>query len=86
VDFEEYLRSKKIDPVAFRAREPERWSEWKAIFDQVSPASFTTQKLYLINPTRRKYPLAEVVPAPEAATPAAPAPAKPKPVMRPKIS
>lgn len=77
--FEEYLIEKKIDAREFKAREPDRWNEWVLLFDQVSPASFTSQKLYLINPLRRKYPL------PQAAVPARPDPAPPKPVIKPKI-
>ncbi|MEI9917262.1 MAG: hypothetical protein WDO14_00500 [Bacteroidota bacterium] len=53
--FEEYLLSKKIDAAAFKAAEPDRYKEWQQLFEQVSEASFTAQKLYLINPTRRKY-------------------------------
>jgi len=84
--FEEFLSGKKIDSAAFRAAEPERWQEWSQLFLQVSPASFTAQKLYLINPTRRKYPLqapAEAV-QPAPAAPAAPKPARP--VFKPKIN
>ena len=53
--FEEYLISKKIDSQAFRAAEPALWNEWNGLFEAMSPASFTAQKLYLINPLRRKY-------------------------------
>jgi hypothetical protein len=59
VSFEEYLIAKKIDASAFKNAEPARWSEWEKEFAQVHPNSFTTQKLYLINPIRRKYPLQE---------------------------
>jgi hypothetical protein len=55
VTYEEYLLSKKIDSQAFKTAEPERWKEWEQLFAQVSEASFTSQKLYLINPIRRKY-------------------------------
>jgi hypothetical protein len=57
VNFEEFLSGKKIDSSAFQKAEPSRWEEWKAEFDKIHPNSFTTQKLYLINPIRRKYPL-----------------------------
>jgi hypothetical protein len=53
--FGEYLIGKKIDSGKFNANEPDRWQEWALLFAQVSPASFTSQKLYLINPLRRKY-------------------------------
>ena len=100
VDFEAYLLSKKIDSAAFLGAESKLWNAWKYEFDQVHPKSFTAQKLYLINPIRRKYPLAQQPdikkvtdeePAPESvpekvAGPAVvrPKPAMPKPVFKPK--
>ncbi|MDF7818301.1 hypothetical protein P1X15_11870 [Runella sp. MFBS21] len=53
--FEEYLISKKIDIKAFRQHEAERFSEWERLFAQLHPESFTAQKKFLINDTRRKY-------------------------------
>ena len=53
--FEEYLASKKIDQGLFKDAEPRLFQEWKNEFEQVHPNSFTAQKLYLINPIRRKY-------------------------------
>ena len=90
VNFEAYLISKKIDSEAFSKAEPGVWQLWKQEFEQMHPNSFTAQKLYLINPVRRKYPLKEqLAPAAVAseapsvsATPSAPKIAKP--VMRPK--
>lgn len=76
--FEEYLISKKIDGAAFQAAEPALWNEWNNLFEQMNPASFTSQKLYLINPIRRKYTLK--VEATETSKPAVAA----KPVMKPK--
>lgn len=55
--FEEYLTQKKIDPIAFQKGDPARWQEFKNLFDQVHPGSFTAQKLFLINAIRRSYPL-----------------------------
>ncbi len=55
VNFEDYLISKKIDSAAFRQAEPTIWESWKVEFEQMHPNSFTAQKLYLINPIRRKY-------------------------------
>jgi hypothetical protein len=79
--FEEYLAGKKINSEAFRAAEPARWMEWKNLFDTLSEKSFTAQKLYLINPTRRKYLLKS-----DAAAGAATSTPKPaKPVFKPKI-
>ena len=55
MDFEEYLTQKKIDGNQFRLRDEERYDEWKREFDQMSPASFTVQKKFLLNDIRRKY-------------------------------
>jgi hypothetical protein len=86
MNFEEYLISKKIDSVSFSKGDPILFQEWKTLFDQMSPESFTSQKLYLINPLRRKFLLKEeaklnkleaevVTPQPSA-----------KPIIRPKIN
>lgn len=81
MNFEEYLISKKIDSQAFCANEPYLWDEWNGLFAEMSPASFTAQKLYLINPLRRKYRLK----IPDVATaPKVNAPAAVRPVMKPK--
>jgi hypothetical protein len=61
VDFKAYLTSKKIDPDAFQSAEPGLWESLRAEFEQMSPASFTMQKLFLINPIRRKYRLPQAV-------------------------
>jgi hypothetical protein len=53
--FSEYLISKKIDEAKFQKAENERFVEWKALFEQIHPESFTAQKKFLINPIRRKY-------------------------------
>ena len=58
-DFEAYLVSKKIDTSAFKNAEPDVWLVWKNEFEQMHPVSFTVQKLNLINPVRRKYPLSQ---------------------------
>ena len=79
--FEEYLITKKIDSAAFKAAEPARWKEWNDLFDRVSEQSFTAQKLYLINPSRRKYLLKTAV---TSQAPAA-SPKPGKPVIKPKI-
>ena len=96
--FEEYLVSKKIDAKLFAHKEKKLWATWKHEFEQMHPNSFTAQKLYLINPIRRLYPLKEIPPKADTklstenniASPAASATpsvaAKPvmKPVFRPK--
>ncbi len=81
MNFEEYLISKKIDSQTFRAAEPLLWNEWSELFAAMSPASFTAQKLYLINSIRRKYLLKtpEVVAPPKASAVVAA-----KPIMKPK--
>lgn len=70
--FKEYLQSKKIDPKAFFQGQSATFNAWKEIFDQVSPESFTAQKLYLINEIRRTYPFVE--PATKTSEPAKAAP------------
>lgn len=57
MDFSEYLRLKRINPTSFEKLEEEKFRELKSIFDQMHPDNFTQQKLFLINPLRRKYPL-----------------------------
>ena len=59
MDFEEYLKNKKIDSDAFRKAQKEKWNELKTLFEQVHPESFTAQKKFLINDIRRKYLLKE---------------------------
>jgi hypothetical protein len=79
--FEEYLISKKINNEMFKTGEPMLWQEWYNLFEQVSPNSFTGQKLYLINAIRRKYQLKEAAPATSASTEVK---LTVKPVLRPK--
>jgi hypothetical protein len=78
-DFNSYLNDKKIDAQAFRQAEPKQWEGLKKLYEQVSPSSFTAQKLFLINPIRRKFPLKKV-----EELKAAEAPSLPKVMMRPK--
>lgn len=81
MDFEEFLSSKKIDSKAFEAAEKVLFGNWQREFEQMHPNSFTVQKLNLINPIRRKYPLATAS-RKEPAT--APKSMAPQPVMKPK--
>lgn len=53
--FEEYCIKKKIDSVAFFTQEPDRWKSWKYEFELMHPNSFTEQKKFMINETRRLY-------------------------------
>lgn len=55
VDFKTYLEQKKISPTLFQAAEPVRYSEWEALFERMNPDSFTAQKKFLLNNTRRLY-------------------------------
>ena len=57
MNFEAYLVSKKIDSDAFKQAEKDLWLSWQVEFEQLHPNSFTAQKLYLINPIRRNYPI-----------------------------
>ncbi|EAY28220.1 hypothetical protein [Microscilla marina] len=59
MDFEEFLKNKKIDENLFKEKEHARWQEWKTLFEQMHPNSFTAQKKFLINDIRRKYLLKE---------------------------
>jgi hypothetical protein len=55
LSFEAYCRKKKIDPALFLQSDPDRFREWKTIFEQVHPDSFTEQKKFLLNPIRKLY-------------------------------
>jgi hypothetical protein len=82
--FEEFLVQKRIDSAAFKLAEEVQWAEWKKIFEELSLASFTAQKLYLINPIRRRFPLREVpaVPKTEPPTVGPRKPVLPRPKFR----
>lgn len=83
VEFEPYLKSKKIDSEAFRKAEPTLWHSWKNEFDRMHPNSFTLQKLNLINPIRRKYLLIEpAAKGIDQPAPVSPPPRAGKPIMR----
>ncbi len=100
MDFEAYLISKRIDSALFRKSEPDVWQAWKEEFEQIHPTSFTAQKLYMINPVRRKYLLKtpekakpeNIAPdgqnspseSVQSATPTNPKPSVPRPVFKPK--
>jgi hypothetical protein len=59
MEFEEYLKQKKIEASTFKLAEKERYAEWEHAFSEMHVESFTAQKKFLINDTRRKYHLAE---------------------------
>lgn len=68
--FKEYLTDKKIDPTDFARNATTEYTQWKKIYEQTGEVSFTQQKKFLINPTRRLFPLKEK-PAEEKKTPSA---------------
>ncbi|MBN8822438.1 MULTISPECIES: hypothetical protein [unclassified Spirosoma] len=55
MSFQEYLSQKKISVEQFQQAEPARFLEWQREFGQMHPESFTAQKKFLLNDTRRKY-------------------------------
>ena len=55
MEFEEYLKQKKIDPEAFKTVDSARFQEWKEMFVTMHPDSFTAHKKFLINEIRRRY-------------------------------
>lgn len=57
MNFEAYCNTKKIDHQKFSKSEPTLFVDLKDQFEQMSVESFTQQKLFLINPIRRKYPI-----------------------------
>ncbi|KAA6430331.1 hypothetical protein FEM33_25320 [Dyadobacter flavalbus] len=61
MEFEEFLKQKKIDASAFRNADETRFSEWKRLFADMHPESFTAHKKFLINEIRRRYHLKEDV-------------------------
>ena len=76
IDFNSYLNSKKINAEKFKVSEPELYEKLAKTFLHSHPDSFTAQKLFLINPIRRKYLLEDQVAA---------APSKPKMMFKPKM-
>lgn len=79
MEWETYLEQKKINAAAYRKGNPEQYEEFEKYFLQLSPNSFTSQKLFLINRIRRQYPLVQAEPEKPAAKPAARPLFKPKP-------
>ncbi|GGH39509.1 hypothetical protein ACN9ML_26885 [Dyadobacter endophyticus] len=59
MEFQEYLKSKKIDAEAFRKGDVLRYQEWSTLFETMHPESFTGHKKFLINEIRRRYLLKE---------------------------
>ncbi|MCE6990803.1 hypothetical protein [Dyadobacter sp. CY323] len=55
MEFEEYLKAKKIDSDAFKKADLARFQEWQDLFLTMHPESFTGHKKFLINEIRRRY-------------------------------
>jgi len=86
--FEAYLKSKKIDPQKFESCDSISFQNLKNYFEQVSPNSFTQQKLFLINDLRRKY-ILNVTPSTIETTQPTSNPIKSgvsKPIFKPKVN
>lgn len=54
--FQEFCKSKLIDPSLFEKGDKEKYDEWHAHYQVMSDASFITSKKFLINNIRRTYP------------------------------
>lgn len=76
MEFDEYLKGKKIDPAKFKQAESSQYAAFERIFNQIHPESFTQQKLFLINKIRRAYKLEDKEEVEKTIA---------KPAMRPKI-
>jgi len=55
LSFEDYLIQKKIDKNLFLKYKPLVYEEWKQLFQQIHPDSFTAQKKFFINSIRREF-------------------------------
>jgi hypothetical protein len=55
MEFQEYLKLKKISLIAFKKGDIDRFEEWETLFQTMHPESFTAQKKFLINEVRRRY-------------------------------
>ncbi len=56
ISFEDYLKQKKINASDWQATNPAQWQEFKELFEQLHPDSFTAQKKFLLNDLRKLYP------------------------------
>ena len=54
-EFHLYLISKKIEPSSFKQGNKPLFQEFERAFVQSHPASFTAQKLFMLNKLRRKF-------------------------------
>ncbi len=81
MEFLDYLKSKKIDPEKFKKADRETFEIFQSEFEQMHPASFTAQKLFLINKIRREFILEDVNSEVEVKKPIS---IKPKAILKPK--
>jgi hypothetical protein len=54
--FEEFLKRKNIDGMAFSEHEPELFQHWRSLFAQLHEESFVMQQKFILNPLRRRFP------------------------------
>lgn len=84
-EFATYLTGKRIDSEKFEKGDPTTYSEYQEQFEQMHPASFTSQKLFIINNLRRSYPITDengdVIEAPKARPFGKPAAPRPRPKL-----
>jgi hypothetical protein len=56
MEFDNYLISKNIAPIAFKTSESDLYLAWESTFKQIHENSFTEQYKFQLNKIRRKYP------------------------------
>ncbi len=56
MEFDNYLISKNIAPIAFKTSESDLYLAWESAFKQMHENSFTEQYKFQLNKIRRKYP------------------------------
>ena len=54
-DFKTFLIDLNINPKQFKTEEADMYAEWETIFLQAGGENLRKQKLFLINPTRRRF-------------------------------
>jgi hypothetical protein len=57
MEFEEYLKQRKIDSATFKNKFPDVFETFVKHFELMHPESFAAQKLFLINNIRRECPI-----------------------------
>ncbi len=82
-EFAAYLTGKKIDPEKFEKGDPSTYAEYQSQFAEMHPASFTSQKLFIINNLRISYPITNEHGEVEPSVSRSSKPAYPRP--RPKV-